>query len=189
MKPGGINGWHVIKSIICQYYGNLTWCARAESFPCQKFPQLSGDARIPTHASLVNIFVSVVRKCRFCLWQLKRVQFMTSEFRCTVWFHFIRSVWPAILGVLFHAASWHGETNVIMKLSHYAIILTMKSRCMWFQKIRLRGFEKWIFFYNHYFWVFVFISESLKDILVFNFLFCIIYPIKILIIKPWFYLW
>lgn len=120
---------------------------------------------------------------------LKRVQFMTSEFRCTVWFHFIRSVWPAILGVLFHAASWHGETNVIMKLSHYAIILTMKSRCMWFQKIRLRGFEKWIFFYNHYFWVFVFISESLKDILVFNFLFCIIYPIQILIIKPWFYLW
>lgn len=118
-----------------------------------------------------------------------RVQFMTSEFRCTVWFHFIRSVWPAILGVLFHAASWHGETIVIMNLSRYAIILTMKSRCMWFQKIRLWGFEKWIFFYNHYFGVFVFISESLKDILVFNFLFCIIYPIQILIIKPWFYLW
>lgn len=82
-----------------------------------------------------------------------------------------------------------GELIVIMNLSRYAIILTMNSRCMWFQKIRLRGFEKWIFFYNHYFGVFVFISESLKDILVFNFLICIICPIKILIIKPWFYLW
>lgn len=56
-------------------------------------------------------------------------------------------------------------------------------------KNKIKGFWKVNIFYNHYFGVFVFISESLKDILVFNFLICIICPIKILIIKPWFYLW
>lgn len=145
VKPGGLNGWHVIKIHFLPILRKHNLVCTCRVLCTAKFPQLSGDARIPTHASLVICFCFGREKMQFLFMTIKAsaIYDIWSSLHYLISFY-LRYMWPAILDVLFHAASWLGEIIVITNLSHYAILFKMN---LWYTmyaitKHKVNGFLK-----------------------------------------------